>query len=651
MSRRGSDAPISDEPACWGSGELELIPVSLARAVRGVLVPGLVYKMKRRSKSSPTTTLENAPDLSGFASPFWTKSFDRFVISDPELNLVDAVVSTLESIFEDQPDRLDVPVLMTKLDRVDHALSLPLEVRTWDFVFRSGVESDHDVCTLLTGTFRELVQRLGDVRAALDVVVTGSAWIGPNANGSYGVVAPALPTSIDEAVSLLRLRSFRTCGWAPSSPHYNVRFADVMGKRWSIGLNRAWTLQQCSEAIGMTRERMRQIEQTVLWESAPRMWGRASVLDAMYDVLIDSEVESVDAGGVLFDRRSAVDVLVRFGYPSEDFEAPWSVTDELALHGIKWQDVVRFAYGESEKIGFISQRELRHHLANRFPVLVGEMFDDVIDHLVMFNDLPHGFVYMENRGSSGVKGWLMKLFGVLGSQSFDETYKSLERFCTVRVPRLVFPPRAVIRAFLERHPAFWLVDDVVGLQEPSIHEIDGVEKWLRTQIESCSGTVIHKTELWDRARQDGVRGGTLNVYTSYHLLFKPCGSGCITLTGHHPIAAAIEMAQIRARAIRVPTRRGAVRVEDGMVVVSLEVGNDVLDTGVVSSTAEMRQMIQGQRFAVMSHGEQFGSVGWSNGLMTGFSTVLQSMGVQPGDGVLLSFDVATSEVSVTFDVS
>jgi hypothetical protein len=521
VSRQVNKTAISTEPACWGSGELELAPAALAGALKGVHVSGLTLNTKSRKLSL------FHPELKDLMTSTWTKTLSSFSVDDPSMNLLDVAVASIQKVYVENPDRLDVPVVTSPLDRVDHALQLPLEMRTWDFVFGCGVETDHDMCTLLMGTFREMCDRLGDVRAALDVAVTGSSWLVANESGSYGFLAPVMPGSFVEAVELMRLRAFRGSGWLPSSPQYTAVFADVMGKRWSIGISKPWTLQQCSDEIGLTRERIRQVERFALWDSPARSWGRARVLEAMYEQLVDFDNSSIAVSddGEVVDRETAIDFLVRWGYPAEDFETPWSVTDELDLHGIKWSKVQSVAYGESEKLGFISLVELRHHIAEQFPALVGEMFDDVIDRLVLYSDLPHGYVYLNNKRGSWVEGWLSKLHSVLGQLSFEETYKALERACTVRVPRLVFPPRGVVKEFLVRHPKYWCVDGMVGLQNPVHHQIDGVEKWMREQIESCTGTVIHKTELWDRAREAGVKGGTLNVYTMYHLLFKPCGSG------------------------------------------------------------------------------------------------------------------------------
>jgi len=646
VSRQVNKTAISTEPPCWGSGELGLVPAALASALKGVRVSGLALNTKSRKLSW------FHPEINHLMTSTWVKTLSSFSVDDPSMTFLDVAVSSVQKIYVDNPDRLDVPVVTLPLDRVDYALRIPLEMRTWDLVVGCGVETDHDMCTLLMGTFREMCDRLGDVRAALDLAVTGSSWLVANESGSYGFLAPVMPGSFVEAVELTRVRAFRGSGWLPSSPQYTAMFADVMGRRWSIGISKPWTLQQCSDEIGVTRERIRQMELLALWESPSRSWGRPSVLEAMYEQLVDFENSSiaVSNGGEAVDRETAIDFLVRWGYPAEDFDAPWSVTDELDLHGIKWSKVQSVAYGESEKLGFISLVELRHHIAEQFPALVGEMFDDVIDRLVLYSDLPHGFVYLNNKRSSWVEGWLSKLHSVLGQLSFEETYKALERACTVRVPRLVFPPRGVVKEFLVRHPKYWSVDGMVGLQNPVHHQIDGVEKWLREQIESCTGTVIHKTELWNRAREAGVKGGTLNVYTMYHLLFKPCGSGCVTMTGLQPSSVAIELAQIRAKAIRVGTRRSELSILDGVVSLEVEAGNDLLDTGVLSTSKEMRTMIENKTFKIMSAGSQHGTARWSNGMLTGFSTVLQVMGVQPGEEVVLSFDTASGDVNVKLAV-
>ena len=66
---------------------------------------------------------------------------------------------------------------------------------------------------------------------------------------------------------------------------------------------------------------------------------------------------------------------------------------------------------------------------------------------------------------------------------------------------------------------------------------------------------------------------------------------------------------------------------------------------------EARQELRATGSSVALIWNHNGNVGWSNGHMTGFSLVLQAMGVEPGDRVLFSFDVASREALITYDIA
>ncbi len=611
------------------------MPPRLRRVLGSVELSGFT----RRKKPVQLTVGE-------LASPAWRETTGELISTDPAESLLEKVIRAVELAYLDNPDALDIPFLECPLDRFDYALGLPFETRTWDFLWNCGVKSDLDVMVMVTGTFRELRDRLGDMRATLDVAVTSALWIVESGSGQYGFARVQQPQSVAEAGELVRKRAFRSCGFSPASHLYTKKFANVMGMRWGVGITRKWTLEECGRATDLTRERIRQIEKSIMWLPAQRMWGRPEVLESMYVQLLHHEVQEVTvlSTGDSMARQEAVSVLTSYGYPEADFEGPWTLADELELNGIRWADVNRVAYKESERLGLLTLSELRHHIADAFPLLMGEMFEDVIAELVQLADLPHGYVYVEQNGTSYLKSWLTKLLSVLGPQRTDEVYRAAERFCKVRIPRLVFPPRSVIENYLDRAVEFWTADGLVGLEKPAGQELEGVERWVREQIEQCTGHVIHRTELWERARAAGVRLGTLNVYANYSLMFKPCGHGCVTLTGLLPAEIALELAVMRASAIRVATERLGVRVIDGVVVVEVNVGNDLLDSGVLGSSREMREMLKGRRFRVFALENQHGNSSWSGNVLTGFVQSLQALQAQPGDRVLFSFSLDENEV-------
>jgi hypothetical protein len=607
--------------------------------VRGVTVDGLVKRVKNHGDRPFTTTLDV------FARHDWRDQVGSIKTVDTTVNVLDVVVENVRRVFERFPDRFDVPFLAVPLDRFEGAAAVPFAVSTWDCLSSADVDSDLDVMVSMTGTFRELVDRLGDMRAALDFAVTGHAWIVPNSHGSYGFLVPRGPATLEEAGAMARMRVFRARGLAPNASMYTPKSADVLGRRWAVGTDKAWTLDRCGELLGLTRERVRQIDHLPMWGACSRAWGRTTVLESVFDQLYDSTAESavVESTGEEITRGDAVSLLVAFGYDEDDLQGPLTVADELELLGVRFDDVCRVAFKGSERLGFISETELRYHIAEAFPEIVGEFFEDVIKSVTIMSGLPHEYVYVAWRGSSYFRSWVISLVSVLGPQSIDDLYKASVRMSKWRIPRLAFPPRAVVQEFLERSDEFWIVDGIVGLSGTHDEKgLTGVEKWVLDTINGSTGQVIHSVELWAKGREAGIKNGTLRVYRSYSLYFKPLPGGLITITGAQPADVMIDLARRRASAIRIPTDRRSVSIIKGDVVVEIQVGNDVLDSGVLSSTSEMRKMLAGQRFKAVAMEEQFGNIGWSDKQMIGFVGVFQRLGVMPGDIVVLRFSVSTS---------
>jgi hypothetical protein len=630
------------EPACWGSAELPLIPVRLAQVLKGVPVLGLVKVNKDRSKTAMPV------DLSSFASDAWRGRTRKLQTVDGDKTVLDKVVEAVSSVYATWPDQLDLPVLAVPLDRFDGAGGLPFERATWQALVDCGAPNDLDIALLLTGTFREMVERLGDVRASLDFAVTGQAWILQNAHGRYGFETPAIPDSPVEAAFMLRLRTFRCRGISFATTSYTVDTADFLGFRWGVGQSTRHTLDEVGKMMGLTRERVRQLEKQSMWSPAIRVWGRPPILEECHRQLLEDDSSDV----VIVEpeehwsRQDAIALLVDYGYPEEDFVPPWTVEDELAELGIKTHEIRQFAYRETERVGFITRHELQHHLLNRYPQLEGDTLGEVISWLIVLDDLPYGYVYVEGSHGSRIKLGLERLLATFGPLPLDEACAAVQRGLRMRQSRFVFPPHKVIERFVEESSEFWLEDKIVGLRKPIRHELTGVEKWVLETINACTGRVIHRTELWDKARAAGMRNGTLSVYSMYSRYFKPVGRGCVAVTGHQPSDRMIDLAVNRAKAIRIRTRKLRTVIEDGVVVLDVEVGNEMVDSGLLLGGVELQSMLGARRYKAMRGGEQYGHIAWSGTTMTGFATVLQELKAQPGDQVRLRFDLANDDVDI-----
>lgn len=643
MHRRANKDVDFDEPACWGSGELSLVPFTLGPAVRGVKLVGVKNEI-----STVSLYLED------FLVPEWPKSTKNFTPIDETLTLLDVVLETLQSTIKSRRNLFDVsagpPLINADPIGISRGRSFPFEVRTWDLIENVGISTDLNVVHHFSMTFLDLVEFYGDVRAALDVSVTGAAWMKLDDSGDYHIVKPQLPISWDEAGSMARQRAFRCRGLDPSRKTYSREFADVIPRNWSIGQDSKWTLDRCGTELGLTRERIRQVSRSALWDVTPRNWGQSLMMEEFVAIL--SPNEEYRCGPLMLelgvDQSDATALLIAFGYHRELISALPTNIDELENLGIRFSDIQRIAYISSERLGFVTKNELCQHISNAFPTLTGALFDEVIERLSILADLPYGFVYVEGSEGSYFTSWMRSLLSWSGRLPFDEAYGAAVRFCKSRIGKLVFPPRTVIKSFFELNPDFAFDGATVDLVLPDIEKrlLAKEEAWFEKTICDSTGHVIHSAVLSTQARKAGIRPGTLNIYSRYSLYFKPIGRGCFSLTGSFPSDLMIDLAVAKSATVRSPTIFTNWGIDAHKVTLDFVIGSTIVDTGVLFINVGIRNLIEGKKFKVIVDDVQHGHASMSGANLYGLVNGLNQANIVPGDSVQFQFDIAMDELQI-----
>jgi hypothetical protein len=586
--------------------------------------------------------------LHSFANQNWVRSLKGCSWNSDQESLVEIVLAALERTYSLGPDRFDVPILSKPLDHFDGAISLPFERRTWEILESIGISEDLPLYALISSTFREIRERLDDIRAAVDVSVTSESWIQQTSRGSWAFASPIVSSDLEELKKIARIRSFRSCGLDPTLSSYSPLLADVLPRNWSVAQADKWTLEQCGEALNLTRERIRQIVKSRILAPTQRRWVHSSVVLALAEEFRNRRDERGNpmlSSVFSIPRSEAQAVLYSYGFSEYFLRSAESLPGALKGVGYRLHELRRVAYWSSDRVGFVTEELLRESLLEQFPKLDGSLLEDVLATLIKVRNLPLGYLYVEGAERSFFVNDLVRLLGLRGRLPFEEVYLAASRFYRVRVPGYIFPPRVVIRDFLERDDRFWFEDDCVDLVEPAPHQLTGVQLWVESRIRESTGGVVHRSTLWDIARRDGIAPGTLTVYFGYSQYFKPVGRGCLTLTGSFPSEEVIDIAVAKGSMIRVPSRLLNWNVEHGLVQVDLELGTETVDNGLFSPPVAVRRLIQPSNFRVMVDGAQRGNVGWSGNILYGLSTGLSARGSAPGDRLRLQFDVAIRELS------
>ena len=648
MVRNNSDLSLIGEPPCWGSGEIPLLPSSWTRALSEVDLIGVVDNLGNAIKSSSNKTFATR-DLCGNG---WVSKFRKLKNVDNDLQLRDAIIFVLRKAFAHDASGIDVPIIDSNLAGVSGGAKLPFRVDTRDALVEANKFSDQGVSDLLSGTYLELFERFNDLSIVLDLAITATAWLKDEGNKRPTFAIPEISQTLNGAFRTMRVRSIRNMGYSPESNWYTSNFADVLGKRFGLDWQGKWTLEECGQDLDVTRERVRQIENEFLVALSPRHWGEIPVLDKLCNELLghtQNEFSFTDEDDrVLFVNRDAAEnLLYMFGYGKTRYQ---NINTSKAAQSEFGQSIVemrRTAYQFSGKIGFVIEENLQSH----FDEVYGH-FDDLkfgrVKHLIADSvDLPHGYIYVESKSKSFFLSWTQNILSLQGDLQFDEFFEASNRYCSYRLPGVVHPPRAVIRAWFEGDKRFTLSENSdVGIVEPCEVELGDVQRWLRDEIISSTGCVMHRAELMDRAREAGVNSTSIGIYCSYERYFKPVDTYCVTLTGVYPIQESIDLAYMRANGLKIDTKLDSYEIINRRVNVFITAGSNLCNQGFWTLTKSLKAAVGASNFDLIVDGESVGRSTYFGSTSTAWTSALAALGVVPGDKIKIVFDTESLKATL-----
>jgi len=607
-------------------------------------------------------------------------------------SILEMVVDGVARTFSKRPKQFNFPVLdsrsrnarssqphdMAEKSEVATFGELPFETRTWAILSEKQLGTSDELSDILDLHFLQLASQLDDLRAAIDIAITSQSWYLGEQNGRRAFHAPQCSTSLNESIDLVGVRTLRHCGINPDSVNYELKIGIVIADRLALLRLKPRTLQECAINLGLTRERVRQISRKVKWTPSQRRWPQPKVLMDLCTStaanqrlqgsrFVESQVSN-DQDSIIgkLTTSDVANILVSLGAKRRDVDPIGTRARNISALNITRANLQRRAYNFTERLGFITRAELSKHFFDEFPDFlthstraVGEnqpsgqpdsndAISDLIAEVCAPYHFSYGYLYVNWQRGTYFSNRVEQLLRCFGPLPFEEVYLAVQRFCVVQIPRIVFPPRVVIREFLQQSPDFGLEDDEVSLNGGKLAELQGRQKWMYDQISSCTGKVIHRAKLYELARQSGVPFGTIAVYCSYSLYFKPIGHNCVTITGHTPSDAAIDLARDIGRAITVGSETQGWRVEGTRVIVDLSLGTDISHNGVWSPKVNIRNLIHGRRFKVFVGESQYGHASWSGNVLAGFVSGFQILGARLGDLVQMSFDTSTEVLELSF---
>ena len=469
------------------------------------------------------------------------------------------------------------------------------------------------------------------------------------------VVRPEQPADIDDAVRLAGLRHLRTACVPQRRLDDTSGWTEALAGRAGISLNGQLTLEEAGRLVGVTRERMRQVAKDYRLEhKVRRRWPLTRRLQSIKDTLERSIGEPLDAVeddlnapfGVLGNDfgsgtrplgfKNAVELLDWYGHPvrleldpvervrrsGEEFCLPESVT----LDSIRMQ-----VWTLSEGTGFLRESDLLRSVRDLLPELEEDDLRQVIELAIGNDRLPLGYLFVARGSDAVVFGVLQRMLSWVNPLPLTEVYEGLDRkFRFRQFPKL--PPIEVIHELIHRVEGFDIEGDLVSVAAPREPDTRTILGWIGTELREAEGQVLHRSAILESARRAGRHTTSVALYLKFGEIVAPVGRGCFRLVGSRPTASSIDVARTRGLRENIRTQTDYQYANDGMRL-SVTVGNDLRDGGVLSVNARTQRLIANRRLAITSYVGPHGNCALSGSLLYGFPSVLNALGVMPGDQI------------------
>ena len=466
------------------------------------------------------------------------------------------------------------------------------------------------------------------------------------------------PDSLEEAALDLLTRIPRP-GSQPelyARPLFSRDQAVALARRKGWDGRPAGTLQDAGDAIGVSRERVRQLEvrldewtaaKTVLVESIP------IVLDDAVAVALSTRPSALALE--LRQKRLAVGdwtlrsvaELLRI-CRRNDLDQALEDASRLSTIG---RCAVSAVWEASGKLGFAHRDAIRRNLEQRFGhSALRDISDLELDDVLNLSDgvmaLPHGYFFAAPYRDPTVIETTYRMLQVVQPLSLRDVRNGLRRRCRFRkIPFKV--PLAALRRFFELSLDFEIDDegDVrMRTRRPSAD--DTLQQWIVDELRASDYGLLTRNQVMQRARRARKNMNSVSIYLTYgeQIAHDPRGFyypiGC--LPDESLIAEGLAVA---GATVRRTTQSWHYDDGEGVVVLLIELGDSALSSGVVFADAQSRSyldLLGDAHFALRDEdGDSYGTLHRSEPMnaVTGLATFFARTYPEPGDVLRLDIDL------------
>jgi hypothetical protein len=452
---------------------------------------------------------------------------------------------------------------------------------------------------------------------------------------------------------------------------------DATGTRFDVIADRlGWsgvkppTLKECAERIGLTRERVRQLELQVE-ARIPRHEVYMPPLDAALILLERHTPIGLEQGSALL--REAGLTRTHFHIPTLldiarllNKQTTLRISTTGAgrfLHADGDAEIVsrllRTARKLTSRSGLSSIAQLQDALemgGSRIDTQSLERVLRALSPIVRFVDEGWFEVTDVSPERNRLRNAIRRILSVTSPQSVSSIREGIRRVYRLRsvscdpASSPIVPPLAALRSYITSNVEFALDGNLVSSAAPLdyLQELGETERVMVDVLRSSAAGVLERRSFAEGCVSRGMNENTFNVYTTYSAVLEHIGTDLWKPRGATVDPAAVEA--VRA-ANRIRPRERRVRefewTEDGRLKLALLIVGRAGDSLVFGCPGPVRRFLAGQEFECYVKGTRLGcgTIGVDdNGSMYGWRTFVDRYGLDRDDILTAEFDTVTHTV-------
>jgi len=450
-----------------------------------------------------------------------------------------------------------------------------------------------------------------------------------------------------------------------------ARKAGIVARRlgWTDGIER--TLQEVGDEVGLTRERVRQMEARAQLKLANRSVYAPALLRALRLAQRMTPCAAQEFSKALMDEKLTdtpwpPGLLVRAaGYlgiahgltlepiGDQEFLAGDSLTSDVfaRVQRLSWASARSEGAAHLPRIAFALSEELQRRVSLAEIRSIVTVLQET-----RWIDEVQGWYWMGDAGHTTIFNTTRKLLSVARRLPIDDLYEGLLK--SYRMDEAVVAPKPILLKMFGQVPWLRIRQRSHVEAHPSLRwqeVLTGVERTM-VQVLTEAGGVLDHHDFRKRCKTRGVPHSTFGVYEGNSGLFVRVARAIWSLRG-----VDVDAEKFVQVARKVEERRLRIALEASERTLSRLVPGSNADGRymrlyrVTASTfrhhvmtlARMRQLAPGTRFAVSLDGATLGSTELTEDhRLRGLLPLLRRSGVQPGQTFLAQFNLVTRQMTL-----